>query len=985
MYAFRILFFAVFSIAALRCDVVVAGAADDQYAVAARHYERGRWELAAQEFKSFLRDYSEHPRANSVRFFLGESLVQTLRYAEAGVQFQQFVNANPQHRYARQAAFRIGESAFLRADFQTARTALKGFLLRYPHDPMNAYTLPYLGEIELADKSGTQAQLYYQQALERYLHGPLSDECRFGLARSTAMLGNSSGAIEQFTALSRRPGLEFGDDVLLHLGALHQRSGDDRRALEVLERFVQQFGQSELLIDANYWRAEALRRLKRWDEAESILRVAVVDASQHRLADALQFSLAETLRAVGKSGEAAERYRQIVEHWPDSKWVDDSQQILVQLAADSEDPETARRMATEFLEQHADSPLRRQVQQALARAHLKAGRYGDATAILVELTQPREPTGDGNPLRPGSQSYAERANKYYLALAYLGNEKALDALRTLDDVRPAAAEGDLLAGVMVTRASALIALERFDEAVSPLRAYLDDNPQGSERLECRAKLIVALAETEQFDDAASEHQQFREDGAAHELYLPTTEFLAAAALANGKFDLAEELLRQLSAAGTPESYRVSALTRLGQLQVERGNPDSAAATLARLIEIAPSDVVAAAALSRGRALRQSDRNSEALEAYQLAIDQNPVSSEVATLIFEMAQINSDLQRHLRVQELLERLLSGHPEFAQRDAAIYLLAWTVTDLGQPDAGLRRFDELAREHRGSEFRADAVFRLAKAAVGAGELAKAESHLQDLLGTGVGLPIRPHALYLQGQVAALAERWPDVASPLLDLVEEYPCSPLRVSAEYWIAESHFRQQQFGQAEELLSQLATHVDIARQDWAPMIPLRRSQIHLQNEEWQAAHELAEQMRLQYPDFERLYEADYLLGRCLAAQARFTDSRQAYQRVVDSSTGHLTETAAMAQWMIGESHFHQKNFQQAIKAYHRVESLYAFPRWQAAALLQAGKCHELSQNWKQAIQLYHQLLEEFPENTFADEASGRLKIAQRQVVGNVRN
>ena len=93
----------------------------------------------------------------------------------------------------------------------------------------------------------------------------------------------------------------------------------------------------------------------------------------------------------------------------------------------------------------------------------------------------------------------------------------------------------------------------------------------------------------------------------------------------------------------------------------------------------------------------------------------------------------------------------------------------------------------------------------------------------------------------------------------------------------------------------------------------------------------------------------------------------------------------MAQWMIGESHFHQKNFQQAIKAYHRVESLYAFPRWQAAALLQAGKCHELSQNWKQAIQLYHQLLEEFPENTFADEASGRLKIAQRQVVGNVRN
>ena len=48
----------------------------------------------------------------------------------------------------------------------------------------------------------------------------------------------------------------------------------------------------------------------------------------------------------------------------------------------------------------------------------------------------------------------------------------------------------------------------------------------------------------------------------------------------------------------------------------------------------------------------------------------------------------------------------------------------------------------------------------------------------------------------------------------------------------------------------------------------------------------------------------------------------------------------MAQWMIGESFFHQEKYAEALAEYLRVDDRYPFPRWQAAALLQAGKCHE---------------------------------------------
>ena len=84
----------------------------------------------------------------------------------------------------------------------------------------------------------------------------------------------------------------------------------------------------------------------------------------------------------------------------------------------------------------------------------------------------------------------------------------------------------------------------------------------------------------------------------------------------------------------------------------------------------------------------------------------------------------------------------------------------------------------------------------------------------------------------------------------------------------------------------------------------------------------------------------------------------------------------MAQWMIGETYFLQKDYANAIRSYHRVESLFGYPKWQAAALLQAGKCHEVRGEWKSAIELYSQILKDYPNNTFADQASARLREAR---------
>ena len=73
----------------------------------------------------------------------------------------------------------------------------------------------------------------------------------------------------------------------------------------------------------------------------------------------------------------------------------------------------------------------------------------------------------------------------------------------------------------------------------------------------------------------------------------------------------------------------------------------------------------------------------------------------------------------------------------------------------------------------------------------------------------------------------------------------------------------------------------------------------------------------------------------------------------------------MAQWMIGETYFLQKNYRDAIISYHRVTR---YPRWQAASLLQAAKCRVLLKEPKEALQLLDQLIQDFPQSEYVEQA-----------------
>ncbi|CAE7483123.1 unnamed protein product, partial [Symbiodinium sp. CCMP2456] len=184
-----------------------------------------------------------------------------------------------------------------------------------------------------------------------------------------------------------------------------------------------------------------------------------------------------------------------------------------------------------------------------------------------------------------------------------------------------------------------------------------------------------------------------------------------------------------------------------------------------------------------------------------------------------------------------------------------------------------------------------------------------------------------------------------------------------------ARFRSEKFAEAQTKFQQLLTDNLGRTLESLPVAEMRLAQIHAHQNDWDKAYEKAVAIGDKYPDFAHSHELDYLIGRCLARQGEFQQARAAYTKVVNSTVAGKSETAAMAQWMIGETFFHQKNYDAAIRAYAQVATSFdRFPKWKAASLLQIGKCHEIQENWEKANQYYTEVRTDFESTPFAPEA-----------------
>jgi TolA-binding protein len=746
----------------------------------------------------------------------------------------------------------------------------------------------------------------------------------------------------------------------------------------------------------------------------------------------LEFRAAEALRHENRLAEAEARFLRVVEANPQASWADDAWQRAAQAALDRGDAATAHRLAGQFAARFPQSPLRGDVLLIEARAADMAGEPRVAAEILESLLKPGQQAKgqSGPPLAPAANLIA----RYELALAYRALGRTADA----EDILTRLAQGPsgpITANAQFLLGQAYVEAGRNAEAVTLLDRYLAGNPQGDVAEFALAHLAVAQFGAGREQDAWKTLARLAAQFPQSKALPPARLRIAEAALATHHAEQAANQFRLVAGSnskkgeppsGSPNrsgttidcSLRVRALAGLGRALGQLGKPAEAAAAFAEALELAPTDPTAPElALARGRTLEAGQKSDAALEAYALTAERFAKSDQGPRAALARARLLVKLGRHTDAAGAFERLLAdSHTReslarsVAPVDALLAEWGWSLIDAAKPAEADRVFSRLLQEYPESPYSADARFNLAESANQARNYPEVirlltplvskkpvepspgsrqgEAPSQAVRAPGAGLQasagsprdrLLPAVLYRLARTRVEVQDWAGAVAVLDRLLGEFPENPYRREARFLRAESALQSGDAATAEAGFA--ALRAEPPGTDDPPgllrVVRLKQLQCWVALKRWKDLIAAAQSVRAELDANDpAVAEVDYARGQALLGLGRLEEARAAFQAVVDARRGG--ELAARAQLMRGETFFHQNQLHEALREFLKVDILYDAPRWQAAALLEAGKVYERLDEWADAAETYGRLVERFPGDPNAETAHVRREAASRR-------
>lgn len=992
---------------------VRAASADDTYVLAAGHYARGQWQLAAETFGTFLARHPDHRRVPQALFYRAEALVQLGDLSAAREVFQTFLERAPQDAYALQASFRAAEAAMLLGQFEAAIVELEQFIGDHSDDKLLAFALPYLGDMTLAQGHLATAEQYYRRALKQFPDGGLADDCRLGLARVAMKQTDFASARPLLLQLVERAGSNLADDAQLELAQLEYAAGDDAAACAVCESFGRRFadspfapkaqrthgwallrsgrfpdalakftelhGDASLGLEAKYWSALCHRALGQWSQAAAELQSLLPQAQHQPWEEAAWFHAGDSLIRAGQADAGLDVLSQAQQRWPEGVWTDDGAEAIVRLALDRSQHERVLELSNAFLQKFDGRAIRHRVVRMRAQSFIARKDFDTAVVELEALlAQARLPVDE--PAARDADPFVERqteprvdleTDRYLLSVAYAGAGRQAEAAELAASVSDEATS-PLGVDAYLVRAASLAAVGKHAQALEPLQAYLAARPDGAEAARCRAETALCHARLGNLDAARQAFSQLVDKHPSHETLGPTAEQLAELARTADDLAWARELYDRCAAEDQPAPRRARGAFGAAWCARQGGRRPEARDLLHTLLQVFPdSEVADDAALTLGGLCQQLDEPEPALAAYDRVIRRPVDCPQRPAALLAAAAIHDRLAQNRLAAERYQSFLTDYAVHPQRESVLYQWGWTLRDDERPEASEQAFAQLRLEFPTGGFALDAAYRLAEEAFDASNYDEARTRLDVVLHAPDAGLLASHAWYLAGRIAVAQNRWADAAAAMGELQTRDPDGPLSLQAEYWQTEALFRQHEFAAAAERLEALRQRTAERDEAWLAIVHLRLAQCLAHEQRWAEAREVAAAIAGRYPSFDQLHEADYLLGRSLAAAAEFDLARAVYQRAIEAPAAAKTETAAQAQLMLAETYFHQRDYSAAAREYLAVEILYAFPELQAAALWQAGKCYEQMQKPADAARVYERLAETFPESPYAAQARQR--------------
>ena len=999
---------------------------------------RGLYELAAAEYRKFLSAPTDAEKETIARYGLAVCLFRTRDYAGARQELAPIVEQR--FSFAAETRAMLGQCQLALGEYQDAAKTLELFCRRYEdHDLCDdcaalwVEALYRAGAHDEAVRRGAQfaqrwpqgplaervaffhalaelAQQHYDVAaplFERLIQTKTDEALAAQAALHLAQCHHHSGALDQaerwYRATLDRNDETLTPDALLGLSAILQARGDGAEAGKLLDRLLGLQPDGRLTPAARLNRGRVWFDAQRYDEARELFELAQRDPA---LADQAAYWLAKCLLRQERFADAAARLADAMKEHPESPLTAEMRYDRALALQRDGQAEAARAALETFLEKHAKHALAPDALCLLARIQHDARQFEPCVAHCDRFLK------------------AHADHELAPAVAFLAAESESlsgrheQALRRFDafardypsDARHAAAR--------FRAAVALYKLQRLDQAAERLNelveqpeldrsmsfAYLalGDIAFGRgewQRAEQRLGQYLSAGEDQPgADDARLKLGLALQRQGRHELALrafrdliqksPQSEHAthalfeqAQALLALERPDEARQAFELTLEQDADGRFRAFALSHLGALAAARGEMDEAARRFEAALGASPdADTAAEAAFQRGQALAALQRHDEAEAAFRAFLKAHPGSARAAEARARLAIAIARQDRGADALKALDEALQQSDELgaALRNAALYERAWRLQELGRADEAAAAYRTLLE----ATFHPHAALALAELEARAKRWAPAADLLRDLLARVEKQPdlapaeVLAKAGYRLGVCEFELGNHERAASLLGDFVDQHADDPLAGSAAFFCGEALLRLERAEAAAQRFEMALARFQPDDAAYAPSL-LRLGEAQAALQRWARSEKTFTDYLDRFKDQGPWHQAQFGVGWARENQGRHEEAIRAYRDVVERHEG---ETAARAQFQIGECLFALNRHEDAARELLKVDILYAYPQWSAAALYEAGRCFEQLGKPVEARQQYQAVVAGHSGTRWAELAAAAL---QKLVGGGV--
>lgn len=993
---------------------------------------RGLYDLAIKEYRKFLAAKPNHEKAPMARYglavslfrlgnlresteelgqlheqkdFIYEAEVATMfgqchlaaeRYVEARKAFERVLKKHASHALADDAAAQLVEALYRDDEFEKAIDRYEITLSRWPKSEHLDRCHYFAGLAEMKLGAYQSAVTKFDTIIRKHANGSFALHASLLLAQAQHNRGDFEAASRQYRQVLQRADSPHRPEALLGLATILRQGGKFEAAGELLDQLLSKYPDSSLTTSARLLRGRAWFDLGEYNRAAEAFR-AVMKTKDRLVADAAYWfakcnlrhgdhagaarDLKQLIRRYPKSDllpemiydcaiallrddkpkQAAEKLADYRSRFPDHPSAPDALHLLATIAHQQQDFKLSQKRVRLFQEQYVGHELAPKITYLSAENEYLAGRYKKAAAEYRRF------------LSKHAQDAQSMTARYRLGMS-LYRLKEYDEARKLLSKVVNVANADTFDPMHLALGDIYFQRNEWKDAERHLSAYLSKGSVAAAGDDALLKLGLAMQRQDRFQEAIQQYDRLLEqyDKSPHILQAIFERGQSLVALK--QFDDAAETFKVLLAQGGDSRFAAAAQRHLAAISLHRSDFKDAARRFRRVARATKgSEGEAEALFQQGQALMSARDFAAAERVFKKLIKKFPSHTRANAAGAHVSIAMARQDQHENAVKFFKQVDPAKLNSDLRASVKYEYAWCLRALGKENEAADIYRKLIASQTRGELRMHALLELADIEADGERFSEAIELLGQFRETVRQMSMRPadellaQANYRLGTCHFRLRQYEKSAEVLSDFAERFPKNKLIVSAGFFCGEALFK---LGRHEKAIPHFERVAGGPKSDstFGPSL-LRLGDCHANQQQWQQSEKAFAEYLNSFGSGEQWFQAEFGLGWARENQGRHKEAIKAYQRVVDR---HQGQTAARAQFQIGQCLFALKQYEDAVSELLKVDILYAYPKWSAAALYEAGRCFEKLMKHAEARQQFETVVEKYKGTQWAGMASQRL-------------